>query len=165
MKTEVMFSRASDEWSTPQALFDDLHCEFRFQWDVAATIANAKCGPYRYFGPDHGNKEYRDGLSEQWRTYRTEAVERLWCNPPYSRCRDFIAKAALEAKHGATTVCLVPSRTDTRWWHQWVWDDVRHCARPGVEVRFLKGRLKFGNSENSAPFPSVLVIFRPAEGR
>jgi hypothetical protein len=86
-----------------------------------------------------------------------------WLNPPYSKCREFIAKAAAEARKGCTVVCLVPSRTDTRWWHEHVWDAEKHQPRPGVEVRFIKGRLKFGGSTNSAPFPSVVIVFRPPQ--
>lgn len=90
----------------------------------------------------------------------------VFCNPPYSQIRQFIGKAAEEARAGrATVVCLVPARTDTRWWHQWIYDARWHRTRPGVEVRFLKGRLKFGGSDNSAPFPSALVVFRRWEGR
>jgi site-specific DNA-methyltransferase (adenine-specific) len=161
MNSAMMFSKASDEWTTPDAFFAELHREFRFQWDAAATRGSAKCGPYCYFGPDHGTSDYRDALSQPWREYRHELVERLFCNPPYSQCAAFVSKAAAEAKHGATSVLLIPSRTDTRYWHAHVWDDVRHCPRPGVEVRFIKGRLKFGQGKNSAPFPSVVVIFRP----
>lgn len=163
MRTAVMFSRASDEWATPREFFDELNREFRFQWDAAATEDTALCGTYRYFGPDHSVPDYRNALMEQWRCYRMEPIERLFCNPPYSLCKEFVAKAAAEAIHGATTVMLIPSRTDTRYWHQYVWDDVRHRPRPGVEVRFIKGRLKFGGSKNSAPFPSAVVIFRPVE--
>lgn len=155
-----MFSKASDEWATPQDYFDALHAEFNFNWDAAATLDHAKCGSYCYFGPDHLHEAYRDALTvTPWAdSYRRS---RFWLNPPYSKCRAFIGKAAAEATRGATTVCLVPSRTDTRWWHEHVWDGVRHCARPGVEIRFQRGRLKFGGSENSAPFPSVVVVFRP----
>jgi len=164
MNTAVMFGKATDEWETPQAFFDVLNIEFNFQWDAAAVADNAKCGGHAYFGPDHTNADYRDALAvPQWSTYQRL---RFWLNPPYSKCREFIAKAAAEAARGATVVCLVPARTDTRWWHGYVWDDVRHCARPGVEIRLLRGRLKFGNtgkSENSAPFPSVVIIFRRPE--
>ena len=82
-------------------------------------------------------------------------------NPPYSKCRQFIEKAAREASKGATVVALVPSRTDTRWWHEYVWSGSQ--PKPGVEVRFVKGRLKFGEGKNGAPFPSVVVIFRPPQ--
>lgn len=164
MNTAVMFSSASDEWATPQAFYDELDLEFRFQWDASATAQTAKCGGYAYFGPDHSTEMYRDALTQPWREYRYEQIERVFCNPPYSRVAAFIAKAASEAKHGATVVCLVPSRTDTKWWHQYVWDDVRNQPRPGVEVRFIKGRLRFGGSKNSAPFPSAVIVFRPVQG-
>ena len=155
-----MFSKASDEWETPQALFDTLDGEFHFTLDAAATRENAKC--FLYLGPDMGTP-YHDALAIDWWLGRQLDAECVWLNPPYSKCREFIAKAATEARKGLTVVCLVPSRTDTRWWHDYVWDDVRHCARPGIEIRFIRGRLKFENTGkplNSAPFPSVVIIFR-----
>lgn len=151
MKSTVVFSRASDEWSTPQDFFDRLNAEFQFDVDVAASAANTKCA---IFISSEG-----DALRLPW----TCAGDVCWMNPPYSRCREFITKAAQEARQGCTVVCLVPSRTDTRWWHEHVWDACTNRVRPGVEVRFVKGRLKFGGSSNSAPFPSVVVIFRPPE--
>jgi hypothetical protein len=75
-----------------------------------------------------------------------------------------VEKAASEARDGATVVMLLPSRTDTKYWHRFIWDAEKHQPRPGVEVRFIKGRLKFGNSQNSAPFPSVVIVFRPPTG-
>ena len=95
-------------------------------------------------------RNHGDALTTLWmpRSY--------WCNPPYSRCREFVAKAAQERERvGALTVMLLPSRTDTRWFHDHVWQ------KPGVEIRFIKGRLKFGDGKNSAPFPSMVVVFRP----
>lgn len=162
MNTDVLFSKASDEWETPQDLFDVLDAEFGFAVDVAATRENTKCAGY--FGRD-GLED--DALTADW-SRALWAVEdgtrrrAFWMNPPYSRCREFMARAALQACAGHTVVCLVPSRTDTRWWHDHVWDAVNSEPYHGVTVRFLKGRLKFGNSHNSAPFPSVIVIFRPA---
>ena len=155
MNREVMFSKASDEWSTPQATFDVLHAEFTFDLDCAATEANRKCG--RWLGP---GGEYPNALTVPW---GQEAM--CWLNPPYSRVRDFMAKTAQEARRGCTTVALVPARTDTRWWHAHVWDQRHHRPRPGVEVRFLPGRLKFGGMTSGAPFPSVVLIFRPQEDR
>lgn len=155
--TTVMFGKASDEWRTPQAFFEALDAEFGFDVDVAATEENR--WKDEYYGPDHHNPTRRDALTCSWNGLM------CWMNPPYSQCREFMAKAALEATAGATVVCLVPSRTDTRWWHAHVWDDVRHGPRPGVEIRFQRGRLKFGNTgkvENSAPFPSVVIVFRPS---
>lgn len=156
--TSVMFSKKSDNWSTPQWVYDQLNEEFRFQIDCAALRENSKCD--LYFGPDV-LPPYNDALTNDWTTGRPPF--HCWLNPPYSRVREFIAKAAEEAQKGCTVVCLVPARTDTRWWHQHVWDVSRHGPRPGVEVRFIPGRLKFGDSANSAPFPSVVIVFRPVQ--
>lgn len=149
MNNAPMFSKASDEWATPQGLFDKLHAEFGFDLDAAATLENAKTP--RFIGP------FYDALTFEWHEIGTTC----WLNPPYSKCARFIEKAAEQSRKGCTVVCLIPSRTDTRYWHKHIWDRERHQPREGVEIRFLKGRLKFGNSENSAPFPSVIVIFRP----
>lgn len=145
-----MFSKATDEWTTPRETFDALNAEFGFDLDAAARPETALCEAW--YGPDGYQL---DSLCADWAPWTT------FLNPPYSRCREFMAKAAQEARKGCTVVCLVPSRTDTRWWHSDVWDAATNAPRPGVEVRFIKGRLKFGNSTNSAPFPSVVVIFRP----
>ena len=129
-------------WATPQDLFDELNAEFGFTLDVCAEEFNAKC--QRYFTPK------QDGLAQKW-----EGV--CWMNPPYGRTvGDWIRKAQQSAEdNGATVVCLLPARTDTSWWHE--------CIAPHlgerVEARFLKGRLKFGDQENSAPFPSVIIVF------
>lgn len=155
-----MFSKASDEWSTPQETFDALDAEFHFTLDVAATHDNKKC---RYwFGPDMASP-YDDALAIDWWLGHRPDTEAAWLNPPYSKCREFIAKAADEARKGLTVVCLVPSRTDTRWWHEHVWDREKHAPRAGVEVRFVKGRLKFGGATAGAPFPSVVIVFRGAK--
>ena len=155
MNTAVMFGRATDEWRTPEDFFVALDAEFGFDVDMAAT--RTSCWKESYWGPDHHRAERRNALVFSW-------SGTCWLNPPYSKCRAFIAKAAEEALKGCTVVCLVPSRTDTRWWHQHVWDAEKNQPRPGVEIRFVKGRLKFGGSTNSAPFPSVVIIFRPAAG-
>ena len=151
MNTAVMFGRATDEWSTPQWLFNALNSEFGFTTDVACTWRNSLCS-YSIFS----------ALDTDWSDDGDYARAICFMNPPYSKCRAFIAKAAQEARRGATVVALVPSRTDTRWWHEHVWDASTHQCRPGVEVRFVKGRLKFGEGKNSAPFPSVVIIFRPS---
>lgn len=155
LNTATMFSRQSDEWRTPHEFFEALDAEFGFDLDVAATRDNA--WNENYLGPDRGRPDRVDALTAPWAALGPVC----WMNPPYGRVREFVAKAEEEAEKGATVVCLVPARTDTRWWFAHVWDGERHRPRPGVEVRFVKGRLKFGNSENSAPFPSVVVIFRP----
>lgn len=136
MNADVHFSSKSGEWSTPQDLFDDLNAIFHFDIDVCATPANAKCRQY-FTKAD-------DGLKQKW-------VGTAWMNPPYGRqIKGFIKKAYESSLEGATVVCLVPARTDTRWWHEYVTKG---------HVIFLRGRLKFGNGPYSAPFPSAIVIF------
>lgn len=126
-------------WATPEWLFKELDKEFGFNLDVCASPENAKCELY-YTAED-------DGLLMPW-----DGV--CWCNPPYgNRIADWLNKALLETGNGVTTVVLIPSRTDTRWFHEYV---LGRC-----EIRFIKGRLKFGGSKNSAPFPSMLCIYRP----
>lgn len=138
----VHFSSATDLHATPQDFFDRLDAEFGFDLDVCASPENAKCTIY-FTKAD-------DGLSRDW----TGVV---WLNPPYGReIGRWLRKANESVKdNGATVVCLVPARTDTNWWHEYV---IKH------EVRFVRGRLKFGNAKNSAPFPSAVVIMRPGQG-
>lgn len=138
-RNTVHFSSLSDEWPTPQWLFDALDAEFRFTLDPCATHANAKC--HRHY------TKIEDGLRQNW------GEETVFMNPPYGRLVGrFMAKAYESATAGATVVCLVPARTDTRWWHTY--------AMKG-EIRLLQGRLKFDGARNSAPFPSAIVVFRP----
>jgi phage N-6-adenine-methyltransferase len=130
-------SSESDEWATPQDLFDELDAEFKFELDVCALDSSAKCPTY--FTPE------TDGLNQDWKNFT------CWMNPPYGDAiGEWMAKAADAAGKGATVVCLVPARVDTGWW----WD---YCLFG--EIRFLRGRLKFGGSKTGAPFPSALVIF------
>jgi len=164
MNTGVMFSRATDEWTTPRDFFEQLDREFCFEMDVCAKDeATAMMLPC--ITPE------QDALAVDWYEafHGAAAAEARACgvqppicfmNPPYSKCREFMAKAKAESLNGCTVVCLVPARTDTRWWHEWVYYG-DGMWWPGVEVRFVKGRLKFGGSSNSAPFPSVVIIFRP----
>jgi phage N-6-adenine-methyltransferase len=159
----VVFSRASDEWRTPEALFVELDAEFGFDLDVAATAEN--CWKENYIGPDRRRPDRTDALECHWRWLASSQKPAVcWCNPPYSKVGAFVEKAASEARDGATVVMLLPSRTDTKYWHRFIWDAEKHQPRPGVEIRFIKGRLKFGNSQNSAPFPSVVIVFRPPTG-
>ncbi len=134
----VHFSSETDNWSTPQEFFNkvnDIHGPFTL--DVCADALNAKCE--RFFTKED------NGLEQKW-----EGV--CWMNPPYGReIINWMEKAYLSWRDGATVVCLVPARTDTNWWH--------YYAMKG-DVVFIKGRLKFGGSKNSAPFPSALVIFK-----
>jgi len=136
-KMSVHFSSSTDLWETPQDFFDKLDEEFNFTLDVCATDENAKCD--EYFTKED------DGLTQVWQGV-------CWMNPPYGReIIHWMHKAYTESQHGNTVVCLVPARTDTNWWHTY--------AMKG-EIRFIKGRLKFGGHRNSAPFPSAVVIFR-----
>ena len=164
MNSALMFSRKTDEWSTPLDFFAELNCEFAFAVDVAATKDNRRCDDY--FGPDHDVPRLRDALAVDWQA-ELDCIglpsRACWMNPPYSQCREFIAKAAREARRGCTVVCLVPARTDTRWFHEHVWCEATNRPRPGVEVRFIKGRLKFGGATAGAPFPSVVIVFRPVQ--
>ena len=136
----ALFSSATDSWPTPQPFFDELNREFRFDLDPCADDANHKCA--RYFTQE------QDGLKQSWGGYR------VFCNPPYGRAIGAWVKKAYEEGHKPDTlvVMLLPARTDTRYFH----DYILHRS----EIRFLSGRLKFGDSQNSAPFPSMLVIFR-----
>lgn len=140
--TKAMFSRESDEWETPQDLYDALNLEFKFSLDAAATQENRKCLHYI--------SRESDALTAPW--FDIVGTKPIWLNPPYSKIRQFMEKAYREAEKGCTVVCLIPSRTDTRWWHDYV--------MKAQEIRLIKGRLKFGGSTNSAPFPSAIVIFR-----
>jgi phage N-6-adenine-methyltransferase len=134
---DVHFSSKTDLWETPQNTFDALAVEFGpFDLDVCATSENAKC--QRYYTRED------DGLAQSW-----EGV--CWMNPPYGReIKAWMRKAYEASRNGATVVCLVPARTDTAWWHDY--------AMKG-QIRFLRGRLKFGGAANSAPFPSEVVVF------
>ena len=165
MNSALMFYRATDEWATPQDTFDSLHREFDFQLDAAASHENTKCEQFMSQDMDALRLDwYEAAASVRWPA-AVDAVDppSVWLNPPYSKCREFVAKAAEEARKGCAVVCLVPSRTDTRWWHDYVWDREQHRPRPGVEVRFIKGRLKFGGATAGAPFPSVVIVFSPTK--
>jgi phage N-6-adenine-methyltransferase len=142
MITNGLMSSLTDEWATPQKLFDELHAEFHFETDVCANESNTKC---RVFFTKEQN-----GLLQDWTGV-------CWMNPPYGRqIGEWMQKAYASAESGrATVVCLVPARTDTRWWHDY--------AMKG-EFRLIRGRVKFvdsqGGGEKPAPFPSAIVIFR-----
>jgi phage N-6-adenine-methyltransferase len=134
----VHFSSATDLWATPQDFFDEINRNYQFELDVCALPENAKCK--RFFTPEN------DGLKQKWSGV-------CWMNPPYGRnIGAWVKKAYDSAQSGSTVVCLLPSRTDTKWWHD-------YCLKG--KITFIKGRLKFGDSKNSAPFPSVLVVFDP----
>jgi site-specific DNA-methyltransferase (adenine-specific) len=135
----VFLSSQTVEWATDDAFFNQVDREFHFTVDVAAAPENAKCA--RFYTIED------DGLMQDW------DGEIVWCNPPYGeRIKDWMYKAATS---NATTVLLVPARTDVRWFHD--------IVLPRAEVRFIKGRLRFGGSKDPAPFPTMLVIFRNEE--
>lgn len=133
-----MFSSNTDLWSTPQDIFDELNSEFNLDLDVCANSDNFKC--FKYFA------EVDNGLEQNWDGHR------CWCNPPYGR---EIRKWVKKASESDFCVMLLPARTDTRWFHDYIYGK--------AEIRFIKGRLKFGDSKNSAPFPSMIVIFKQVE--
>jgi phage N-6-adenine-methyltransferase len=140
MNTELMFSSKTPEWATPQKLYDELNKEFHFTLDPCATPENAKCK--KFF-----TKE-QNGLAQTWNN------EKVFCNPPYGRETPKWVKKASEAM-GGVVVMLIPARTDTLYFHNYIY----HKA----EIRFIKGRIKFeGKQKGSgvAPFPSMLVIFK-----
>ena len=137
---KVYHRHTRTEVSTPWAVFREYDQEFHFTLDVCATAANAKC--VRYFTPD------MDGLAHDW------GDEICWMNPPYGpQIGLWMAKAYRSSLAGATVVALVPSRTGTRWWHDWVQEK--------AEVRLRKGRITFEGERNPAGFDSVAVIYRP----
>ena len=137
---EAMFSSKSNEWGTPQAFFDELDKQYMFTLDPCSTASNAKCR--MYFTED------TDGLEQDWGGHS------VFMNPPYGReISKWIKKAYEESKRDNTrVVCLIPARTDTKYWHE-------YCMKADM-IFFVRGRLKFGDSKNSAPFPSAVVVFQ-----
>lgn len=130
VNTKVIFSSLSDEWRTPQSLFDKLDKEFNFDSDPC---------------PDK-NHPLKKGLYNGW-------ANSVFVNPPYSEIKNWVEWSYKLKKECDVIVMLIPSRTDTRWWHEYV--------MKAKEIRFIKGRLKFSGYKNSAPFPSAVVIFKP----
>lgn len=144
LNSPVFFRTAGDERVTPQDTFDRLHAEFQFDIDVAASPDNHKCDLYFGTGSDLGT----DALEEDWGGLT------CWLNPPYSCAGAFVKKAREEADKGATVVLLLPVRSDTKWWHEHIWDKSVPGEgspqgypdghwRPGTRVRLLQGRLNF----------------------
>lgn len=137
MNSAVFYSSKTDMWATPQDFFDALDAEFHFTLDACAVKENAKCAAY--YTPE------QNGLDQPW-------TGQVWCNPPYGRnVGQWVKKAHDTASGGGCVVMLLPARTDTRWFHDYIYGK--------TEVRFIKGRLKFGSCQNAAPFPSMVVIF------
>ncbi len=138
MVHKSLFSSQTVEWPTPDWLFQALNAEFAFTLDPCCTHENTKC-------PNHFTIE-DDGLAQDWGDHS------VFMNPPYGRVIGSWMKKAYESSlKGATVVCLIPARTDTRYWHRY--------AMKG-EIRLLKGRIKFVGGKHSAPFPSAIVVFR-----
>ena len=139
MNNELMFSSKTELWSTPNDFFDKLNDEFHFTLYPCSTHENAKC--YKHF------TEEENGLLQN------QGNEVVFCNPPYGRQIKYWVKKAYEEsqKDNTTVVMLIPAHTDAIYFHEYIY----HKA----EIRFIKGRLKFGNAKNSAPFPSMVVIF------
>lgn len=141
MNNKLMFSSNSDEWSTPEDFYKKLNKEFNFTLDPCATDENHKTT--KYF-----TKE-QDGLSQNWQG------NIIFCNTPYSNIAEWVKKCYCESlKENTTVVLLIPARTDTKYFHNYILNR--------SEIRFVKGRLKFGNCKNAAPFPSMVIIFRSA---
>lgn len=139
MNTSLMFSSDDQTWETPIEFFNRCNREFRFTIDVCATDFTAKCR--RYYTPEI------DALEQDW------SNEICWMNPPYGReIKVWVKKAYEESLRGSVVVCLIPARPDTTYWHEYIFP---YATR----IDFIKGRLKFGNSTNSAPFPSALIVF------
>lgn len=136
---QALFSSKKDDWTTPQWLFDQLNQEFDFTLDAAANDENHKC--LKYF------TKQENGLEKSWEG------ETVFCNPPYGRkLAEWVKKAYEEGqKPGTTVVLLIPSRTDTRFFHDYILGK--------AEIRFLKGRLKFGEEKGNAPFPSLIAVY------
>lgn len=136
----VHFSSETNEWATPQNLFDHLNRIYKFTLDPCSDGTNAKCT--KYF------TEKDDGLAQDW------SNDTVFMNPPYGRSiKDWIKKAYEESQKGATVVALIPSRTDTRYWHD-------YCMK-SAKITLIKGRVKFGDGNAPAPFPSALIEFNP----
>ena len=145
--TSGMRSSLDDTWTTPPEFFAKLNDEFNFTLDAAALRSSALVP--NYLGPDHDYGWRRDALTVEWDGASEGGA--VWLNPPYGRqISKFVEKADAESKKGITVVCLVPARTDTRWW----WDSCIHH-----EVRFIKGRIKFSGA-GPAPFPSAVVVMK-----
>lgn len=139
-----MFTAGRPDWATPPSVFDPLNAEFGFTLDVCASTENTKVEWFFDEQADALNLPWGNGV--------------CWMNPPYGRdLGRWVQKAYESSQGGATVVCLVPARTDTAWWHDWV--------EGKAETRFVRGRIKFNGALKDAPFPSVVLVYRPAMER
>lgn len=190
MRNDLHFQTGNNDRETPWPFFrwvEEHRAKKPFHADMAATLANAKV-PQNYYGPDHEDPARRDSLIIPWPFAAGPSNRPLWLNPPYGRseqpcktpctkkrcekrgyhvntyipgCYDFVRKAAQERERGCETWLLVAARTDTEWFHDFVWDDASNLWRRGVVGEFLKDRIQFVGAEHGAPFPSLLVHFTP----
>lgn len=146
INSDVHYSSKSNEWTTPQDFYLKLCERFNFTVDLACTTENQKA--------EYGfcTDLYIDSLQVDWAGFNKSIGGWMWCNPPYGReIGAWVKKAYEESLKGAKIVLLIPSRTDTSYWHDYIFDK--------AEIEFIRGRLKFGDAKHSAPFPSALVIF------
>jgi site-specific DNA-methyltransferase (adenine-specific) len=134
-----LYTSNTDEWETPQELFDSLNKQYSFTLDVSANDENKKCN--KYFTKEE------DGLLQDW------SKDTCWMNPPYGREIAKWVKKAFESN--TTVVCLLPARTDTKWFHDYIYNK--------AQVKFIRGRLKFGGAKWNAPFPSMIAVFSPTQ--
>lgn len=138
LMNNVLFSKKTDEWETPKDLFDKLNNIFSFTLDPCATVNNAKCK--KFYTKD------QNGLLKSWKN------ETVFCNPPYSQIKLWVKKCYEEFKlNKVTVILLLPARTDTKYFHEFI--------SGNALLFFIKGRLHFNNSINSAPFPSIIAVF------
>ncbi|MCC6117631.1 phage N-6-adenine-methyltransferase [Lactiplantibacillus plantarum] len=145
MINQGLFTSNKEDWETPSDFFNDLNKKYHFKWDLAASDDNAKCSNY-FTHDDNSLEQNWGGLDGN-----------LFINPPYGReLKLWVEKASkTHLKSGQYLVMLIPSRTDTSYWHDYIFNH--------AEIEFLRGRLKFevgGISGDSAPFPSALVIYK-----
>lgn len=137
---KILFSSKSNEWETPQGLYNKLNNKYNFTLDPCSSLENHKCDKF------YTIKE--NGLIQDW------SNEIVFCNPPYGReIYDWVEKCYKESLNGTKIVLLIPSRTDTKYFHEFLY------KKPNIKLEFIKGSLKFGDSNNSAPFPSLLAYF------
>lgn len=147
---DALYSSRSEEWETPGYIFNPLRDEFHFTLDAAASGTNFKCA--RYISKAQNALNPNCNWVEQ-----AGFGHSIWLNPPYGRkIGQWMAKAKHTAQIGCPVVCLVHARTDTLWFHNYCYNQSDVC----VEMRFIKGRVKFVGGKSSAPFPSMLIIFR-----
>ena len=140
LAANVHFQSDKDDWETPDLLFQHLNDEFNFDLDAAATRDNSKCDVL--ITPE------MNALTSDWGQGKT-----IWLNPPYGTALLRWLQKASAAGWYNTVVCLLPSRTDTQWWHDYVMQ--------AAEIRFIRGRVTFKGAPSAAPFPSCIVIFQP----